>query len=274
MKVIAKEETPLKLRLAQSSNLSEFQQLLLPLGTELNLEKVEQEKGHLVTNFYLWEDHWEITETNQIKSSETKPLRQKLNNPEAIQRQINRLTAYLPNGRDLSLDFSVTYANQRDNRRGAHRTCNTSSNAMYLDWLLRVIGKKGLGIQTNGTLNDNYYLTEVFKRGDTIYHGVQTQAIKHFGFNTKWMTDADFPFVIDLLNTGFPVVTNILHRGSMNVPRGGHIICLIGFKDGVFLVHDPYGTLESNYTNTNGKFSKISQSEFKKRWQGGYRTLA
>lgn len=276
MLIIVEQDTPLKFKLDQSFNLNESQQLLLAKGTELNLQKVQEEKGHLATNFYLWEDHWDVTETNPVQPNKNqKGLERQLNNPAAIQRQIDRLTAYVPEGKKLNLDFAVNYADQRDNRKGAHRTCNTSSNAMYLDWLLRVTGKpKGLGIQGNGTLNDNHYLTEVFKRGDTIYHRVQTQTIKHFGFKTKWMTDADFPFIIDLLVTGFPVVANILHRGSVNAPRGGHVLCLIGFKHGVFLAHDPYGTLESNYSNTNGKFSKIHRTEFQKRWQGGYRILA
>ena len=67
---------------------------------------------------------------------------------------------------------------------------------------------------------------------------------------------------------------NILHRGNVNAPKGGHIICLIDYKNDTFTAHDPYGTLASNYTNPNGAYSKIKLSEFKKRWQGGYRILA
>ena len=37
------------------------------------------------------------------------------------------------------------------------------------------------------------------------------------------------------------------------------------------LVSKPYA---SNYTNTHGAYSDISEWEFSKRWQGGYRILA
>jgi hypothetical protein len=62
----------------------------------------------------------------------------------AVQRQIERLTQYLPSGKTLNLETKTRYFSQRDNYRDAHRTCNSSSNAMYLDWLLRMIGKPGL----------------------------------------------------------------------------------------------------------------------------------
>ena len=67
---------------------------------------------------------------------------------------------------------------------------------------------------------------------------------------------------------------NILHRGSMVKPSGGHIIVLIDRKNGYWIAHDPYGTLESNYKVHNGAHSLISEKEFKARWHGGYRILS
>jgi hypothetical protein len=138
---------------------------------------------------------------------------------------------------------------------------------MYLDWLLRMIGKPGLD-------GDDGYIRKVFSKGDTTIHDVQTRTIQEYGFKTKWMTDKDTPFVKELVEAGFPVPVNILHRGSISKPTGGHIIMLIGEKNGYWIAHDPYGTLESNYKVTNGAYSKISEKEFNARWQGGYRTLA
>ena len=138
---------------------------------------------------------------------------------------------------------------------------------MYLNWLLDVTGKASLD-------NDDGYLKKVLANGDTIYHDIQTKTIAEYGFKTKWMTDADLHFVEDLVDTGFPVVVNILHRGSTVAPRGGHIIMLIGKKSGYWIAHDPYGTLESNYSVTDGKSSRISKKEFSARWQGGYRILS
>ena len=184
----------------------------------------------------------------------------------AVQRQIDRLTKYLPASMTLNLDVKTKYFSQRDNYTQPHRTCNSSSNAMYLDWLLRVTGKPGLD-------NDDGYLRKVFAKGDTTVHSVQTKIVEGYGFKTQWMTDGDLPFVKDLVDTGFPVPVNILHRGSIARPKGGHIIVLIGRKNGYWIAHDPYGTLESNYKVHNGAYSRISEKEFKARWQGGYRTL-
>lgn len=267
MRVVIKQKTPLKFKLANLSDLKEEQFLLLEPEQQLNLENVNKTKGHLETDLFAFPLHWEIVEQGV-------PNVTKASNPQAIKRQIQRLTRYFPPDRNLDLSIPSIYADQRDNLRDSWRTCNTSANAMYLDWLLRVIGKKGLGVLSNGTLNDNEYLRTVFTIGDSPQHWVQTQAIKKYGFNTKWMTDRDLPFVKDLLNTGFPVVTNILHKGSIKNPHGGHVITLIGYRNNTFTCHDPWGTLSSAYTNHNGKFSKISENEFIRRWQGGYRTLA
>ncbi len=185
----------------------------------------------------------------------------------AVQRQIDRLTQYLPSGKTLNLETKTRYFSQRDNYRDAHRTCNSSSNAMYLDWLLRIIGKPGLD-------SDDGYLKKVFSIGDSPDHSVQTKAIKQYGFNTKWMTDRDTPFVEDLVEAGFPVVVNILHKGPITNPSGGHIIMLIDQKAEDWIAHDPWGTLTSQYKEHKGEYSRISKQEFNARWQGGYRILA
>ncbi|NET58792.1 MAG: glycoside hydrolase family protein [Symploca sp. SIO2E6] len=186
---------------------------------------------------------------------------------QAIQRQLDRSRQYVK-GSQINLNTKTKFFSQRDNYTMPHRTCNSSSNAMYLDWLLRATGT------SDGLKTDDEYLRTVLKYGDTIYHNAQTSAIKEYGFNTKWMTDEDLLFIEALVDCGFPVVVNILHRGTESAPRGGHIIMLIGRKQGKWIAHDPYGTLESNYSNTNGAYSRITESEFANRWQGGYRILA
>ena len=187
---------------------------------------------------------------------------------EALQRQIERLTAYCTNGvREPNLELTTKYWSQRDNDEQPLRTCNSTSNAMYLDWLLRVTGRPGLP-------DDQGYVNNVLRQGDTTEHWVQTEVLRDYGFSTKWMTDEDTPFVDALLEAGIPVVCNILHRGSMSKPTGGHVILLVGHNGSSYVAHDPFGTLQSNYTNTNGKHSVIPEQQFKARWQGGYRILA
>lgn len=185
----------------------------------------------------------------------------------AVKRQVARLAKYGVVTPENRFGNKPKYFSQRDNYTMPHRTCNSSANAMYLDWLMRITNKGELK-------GDDRYLKKVLSYGDTIYHSVQTKAIKAFGFDTKWMTDMDYPFIEQLLDSGFPVVCNILHRGPTHAPTGGHIIMLTGNKNDHFLVNDPYGTLSSDYNNVNGKDSVITKKEFKERWQGGYRILA
>jgi len=272
----ATASTYLKSEPKDSSQLATDQKMIIPQDTLLELIDISDLKsGHYnITlkepikdfNFpvgFVFAPHWGIVSSDDpdiVKESAPK------NENPAVQRQIERLTKYLPEGMTLNLGVKTKYFSQRDNYTMPHRTCCSSSNAMYLDWLLRVTGKDGLN-------NDDGYLKKVLDNGDTIYHHVQTETIAEYGFNTKWMTDADIDFVEDLIDAGFPVVVNILHRGKMCAPRGGHIIMIIGRKSGHWIAHDPYGTLESNYCATDGKYSHISEKEFRVRWQGGYRIL-
>ncbi|MDJ0718128.1 MAG: C39 family peptidase [Prochloraceae cyanobacterium] len=266
--------TYLKSEPKDSSQLAENQKMIIPKDTVLELTNITGlDRKHYGINLkepiedfnvgFVFAPHWGIVSSDDpdlVKESAPKHK-----NP-AVQRQIERLSKYLPADMKLDLGVKTKYFSQRDNYTMSHRTCCSSSNAMYLDWLLRVSGKPGLD-------NDDSYLKKVLANGDTIYHHIQSETIAEYGFKTKWMTDADLDFVEDLVDTGFPVVVNILHRGSMSEPRGGHIIMLIGRKKGYWIAHDPYGTLQSNYSVTDGQYSRISEREFSARWQGGYRIL-
>ena len=212
---------------------------------------------------YVYSGHWAIVDTDDPDILKEQPP---TNDDPAVQRQIDRLSAYLSENQTLDLDVKTKNCSQRDNYTMPHRTCNRSSNYMYLAWLRAVTGKPALS-------GDDEYLKQVLKYGDTIFHYCQTEAIADFGFRTKWMTDADLPFIKNLVTAGFPVVCNILHRGPIVAPRGGHIIMLIGRKAGQWITHDPYGTLASDYRTTNGAYSKIRDDIFRVRWQGGYRSL-
>jgi hypothetical protein len=178
-------------------------------------------------------------------------------------KQLLALKKYCPTA---NLSTKTKYFSQRDNFAQPHRTCNSSTNAMFADWLLRSCGHSGLA-------GDDGYLQNVLDVGDTTIHEVQTEVLKRYGFTTYWNTDGDFNIVKELLQSGFPIPVNILHRGSSSNPRGGHVILLIGIKGDTITSHDPYGTLKSDYEETNGRFSKFSVDEFLVRWQGGYRTM-
>lgn len=184
-----------------------------------------------------------------------------------VTQQVQLLKKYCPANKVLNLNTKVNYFPQRDNYTQQHRTCNSSSNAMYADWVLRATGNSGLS-------GDDGYLSQVIKRGDSTIHEVQTRVLKEvYKISSTWKTDGDLQLVKDLLFAGIPVVVNILHRGTLNALRGGHVIVLISYKSEVFICQDPYGTLSSDYKDTNGAYSKVSENEFKIRWQKGYRIL-
>ena len=185
-----------------------------------------------------------------------------------LKAQIDKLSSYVLPGKSLNLNTRSTYYSQRDNYTMPHRTCNSSANAMYLDWLRRSTGREPLG-------GDDGYLSTVLSIGDTTEHWAQTSALKRYGFDTVWNTDKDYDKVSELLQAGIPVVVNILHRGTLAAPKGGHIIMLVGENksSGINTAQDPYGTLQSNYTDTDGRLDVIRTAIFKRRWQGGYRTL-
>jgi hypothetical protein len=146
---------------------------------------------------------------------------------------------------------------------------------MYLDWLMRACGNPGLG-------GDDKYLAKVLSIGDTIYHENQSEALKQYGYSTRWNESserekpANREHVLNLVRTGIPVVVNIAHRGTMDEPRGGHVVMLCGWlaDSKEWLCQDPYGTLRSDYQDENGRLSRFSKANFSNRWQGGFRTLA
>jgi hypothetical protein len=189
----------------------------------------------------------------------------------AVEAMIDKLRSYclVEDGKQkpLSLNTRTKYFSQRDNYTMPHRTCNSSANAMWLDWVMRATGRPGL----NG---DDRYLRTVLNIGDTIYHENQTEAIKRYGFKSTWRTDGDEALLEAVVKKGIPATVNILHRGSRAEPRGGHIILLCGLRpNGTWVVQDPYGTLDSGYTDTDGEHDTIGDREFLARWQGGYRVI-
>jgi uncharacterized protein YvpB len=169
----------------------------------------------------------------------------------------------------ISSKISPTLS-QRDNFTMPHRTCNSTSNAMLLNFYRSFIGKP--------QVEDDVYLASVLKRGDTIYHEVQTASLDAYGLNTVWNIDKNLSRIKAILKNGYPVVVNILHRGSVTqgTLRGGHIIVLRSYdeKTKQFAVSDPYGLLESDYKDFSKFTYSMSENIFSKRWQSGYRTIS
>jgi uncharacterized protein YvpB len=156
--------------------------------------------------------------------------------------------------------LAVPYFNQVDNYRDAHRTCNSSSCAMCLEYL-----KPGT---LKGAKGDDAYVQKVFAIGDSTDHAVQTRVLEGYGVKSHFSYNLSFADIDKSLSAGKPVVIGILHRGSLSAPTGGHMVVVIGKKGSDYVVNDPYGSLNDGYTGavTNGKGAVYKKSDLAQRW--------
>jgi hypothetical protein len=76
-----------------------------------------------------------------------------------------------------------------------------------------------------------------------------------------------------LLDDGIPVPIGILHKGSLSRPSGGgHYVCLVGYNDTEFIVHDPYGRMDLDNGGyiatgpTDGRFVRYDKEKLLRRW--------
>jgi Peptidase_C39 like family len=178
----------------------------------------------------------------------------------------------------VSKELSPTQS-QRDNYTMPNRSCNSSSNAMFLNFYRPLLQRDG------DFVPDDAYLASVLRRGDTIYHNIQTDTLKAYGLDTIWEDDGDLNRIKKIAEQGYPLVVNIVHRGKVEghgfgALRGsGHMILIRSFdrKTGMFTIADPYGNLATGYpadSNPAKGNYQMSASEFSIRHQGGYRRLS
>jgi GH24 family phage-related lysozyme (muramidase) len=164
--------------------------------------------------------------------------------------------------------LSVKYFPQRDSATThAHRMCFSSSCAMMADYL------KPTAIQVAEQEDDYYMKNFVFKYGDTTNSAAQIKALRDLGITAQFRNDLYQSDIESQINKGIPVPIGILHHGPVSAPRGGgHWICVIGWdkKTGEYIVHDPYGELDSinggYYGSTNGANRRYSYANLNKRW--------
>ncbi len=161
--------------------------------------------------------------------------------------------------------LDVPYYYQRDSKTGhGERSCFSSSMAMALDYV------NSDAIEGD----DDWYLGEVFKFGDTVSASAQVKAAESLGFDVEFHTNGSEQDLLDQLDKGIPIPVGILHKGSVDRPAGGgHWICLIGYDEKCFHVHDPFGQLDlvsGGYTIDNGpvagKNQRYTRKNTLKRW--------
>lgn len=160
--------------------------------------------------------------------------------------------------------LDVPYFYQRDSKTGhGERSCFSSAMAMALDYI------DPDAIQGD----DDWYLEQVFKFGDTVSSDAQVETAEYLDFDAEFRMDGTEETLVDILTSGIPVPIGILHRGHVDSPQGGgHWICLIGYDKTHFYVHDPFGELDlvlGGYPKagpTDGRFQRYSRKNLMKRW--------
>lgn len=154
---------------------------------------------------------------------------------------------------DIGFPLEVPYYYQRDSKTGhGERMCFSSSMAMAMDYL------DPEAIEGD----DDWYLNVVFKYGDSVSSAAQLAAAQELGFDPEFRMDASEQDLLDQLDRNIPVPIGILHKGHVDSPSGGgHWICLIGYDEKNFHVHDPFGELEL----VPGGYKKIGPEDGRKQ---------
>jgi hypothetical protein len=160
--------------------------------------------------------------------------------------------------------LDVPYFYQRDSKTGhGERMCFSSSMAMAIEYLdpEAIDG------------DDDTYLREVFKYGDSVSSDAQIKAARALGVPAQFRTNGTQKDLERLLDEGIPVPIGILHKGPVSKPSGGgHWICLIGYDETSFFVHDPFGELDlinGGYPKAgpeDGKNQRYSKKNLMRRW--------
>jgi len=160
--------------------------------------------------------------------------------------------------------LQVPYFYQRDSKTGhGERSCFSSSMAMAIEYI-NPAALEG---------DDDDYLRIVLKYGDTVSSDAQLKAARSLGMDAEFHMDGTQQALEKLLDAGVPVPIGILHKGPVTNPQGGgHWICLIGYDDTHFMVHDPFGELDlvnGGYPKagpTDGKNQRYTKENLMRRW--------
>lgn len=151
------------------------------------------------------------------------------------------------------------YFSQRDNYRDANRTCFSSSCAMLL-----------ATVKPGSISNDDDYIKTVFEIGDTTEAWVHVKALEKYGVEAEFVQNANPNDLKRQIDAGKPVPIGILHHGPASAPSGGgHWICVIGYDEKGFIVHDPWGEIDhasGTYISTNGESLHYSNYLLGARW--------
>lgn len=162
--------------------------------------------------------------------------------------------------------LKVRHMIQLDNGPNGYRQCFTTTCAMLLEYL-----RPGTLSGPNGDLE---YLETVEEYGDTTDSNAQIQALRSYGLDVDFVTDASWETLEEQIRKGFPVPCGWLHKGDVSSPSGGgHWSCVIGLEDESAVVNDPYGEADlvgGGYVDTwitAGQSVRYSRKNWGRRWE-------
>jgi hypothetical protein len=223
-KAIIEVDTFLKKRLLSSSDLTDSEKIFLPQGKAFHVTQYAPDRNQ---HLYL-----ELASPMAAKSGTAK---------------LEKVYAYDPHikieGESViqPIKLTVTYASQLNNDPTVFgpgwRQCNTTSNTMLADFLLK--GELMNKAKAQGFPEpESVFMRYVAKYGDTTDHAAQTKALKDLGIDSYFSYTLSAKDVLASLKANIPVVAGFAYKGS------GHICLIVGHDPTkkVWLVHDPYGT--------------------------------
>lgn len=162
--------------------------------------------------------------------------------------------------------LKVRHMIQLDNGPEGYRQCFTTTCAMLLEHL-----RPGTLSGPNGDLE---YLETVERYGDTTDSNAQIQALRSYGLDVDFVTNASWKTLEDQISKGFPVPCGWLHKGHVSSPSGGgHWSCVIGLDGESAVVNDPYGEadlVQGGYVDTwitAGQAVRYSKKNWGPRWE-------
>ncbi len=223
-KAIAEFDTVLKKQLLGSEDLTPAEKILVPKGTSFFVTEYAPDRNQ----------HLLLTLASPLTAQDG-------------QSKLQKVYAYDPHikieGEETNqvIKLDVKYASQLNNDSSIFgpgwRQCNTTSNTLLADYLLK--GELSQKAKEQGFPEpESVYMRIVKKYGDTVDHDAQTKALKELGIESYFSHTLSAKDLLASLKAGIPVVVGFAYKGS------GHICVIVGL-DPVkreWLVHDPYGT--------------------------------
>lgn len=241
----ATQNTILKLRPLDSSDLEANEKYNLASGEKLELTYYEPVRKHLVLTlkqeiqgspvWYAFGEHVKVTGGEPINVTPA-PADEK--------------PALSPATPASSVKLNVPYKSQRDNLNNPDGSCNVTSLAMCLEFLS--IPRQ----RSNGQYEDELY--EYALDHNLSRHSPHDLAkiVRAYKAKDAFDSQATIDAVKKWLAAGNPAVTHGYFTSF------GHIVALVGYDDKGFLVHDPYGEWYASGYDRNAPGSSDTKGKF------------